>query len=234
MTSSLLELASLELEKVLSTFEDKAGHGIEHMHAVHQHAVEALKYEDLSAEIKAQIEFAALLHDADDEKLFPSNKANENTRHILMESKCPLEWHQLILEMINLVSCSKNGDRDPPLKWMAIPRDCDRLEAIGEIGIQRCKEFTDAKKSPYHLPTTIHVKSLDELSMAASTERFMSYSKGGKSLSMLDHYYDKLLHIGKPEALKSQNVYILSEALRRNHIMAEYVVNYWKTVEGDC
>ncbi|CAK7994550.1 Hypothetical protein POVR1_LOCUS74 [uncultured virus] len=54
------------------------------------------------------------------------------------------------------------------------------------------------------------------------------YSQGEKSQSMIDHYYDKLLHIGQPRALKSQNSYILLEAEKRNHQMIEYVLTYWK------
>ncbi len=50
----------------------------------------------------------------------------------------PIEFVDLVLEMISLVSCSKNVDSLPPTvgeTWKLIPRYADRLEAIGEPGL---------------------------------------------------------------------------------------------------
>ena len=132
-----------------------------------------------------------------------------------------------IIEMIDLVSCSKNGDSEPPEPWMAIPRDCDRLEAIGQIGIDRCREFTIHKKAPFHTETTPRAQTIEDVWKAATPERFDAYMKGVNSISMIDHYYDKLLHIGRPEKLRSQNPYILRQAAKRNDVMASFVVDYW-------
>lgn len=204
------------------------GHGIEHMKIVANHAVEALKFETLTSDQKLYVEIAALLHDADDAKIFNNHANNDNARKLLYDAGMNESGTKLIIEMIDLVSCSKNGDREPPVKWMAIPRDCDRLEAIGEIGIDRCKQVTDHIKIPYHLPSTLVVRTSDELWEVASMDRFRGYSEGLKSMSMIDHYYDKLLHIGKPELLKSQNPYILREAAERTQLMVQFVLNYWK------
>lgn len=206
-------------------------HGLIHFTNVRNHAIKALKYENLSDRKKLQVEFAALLHDVDDKKLFPNSVNNENARKILAESVDIDDKQKFIddiISMIDLVSCSKNGDSEPPEPWMAIPRDCDRLEAIGQIGIDRCKEFTDYKKAPYHVENTTRASNEEEVWKAATPERFVLYMKGAQSASMLDHYYDKLLHIGKPECLRSQNKYILEEAARRNNIMVEFVIKYWK------
>lgn len=124
--------------------KDMGGHGLDHFLAVADHARKALLHENLDKKIKLQIELAALLHDADESKIFPLNKNNENAHRILdkiIDFDNKNEFINNVISLINLVSCSKNGDDDVPQPWMAIPRDCDRLEAIGEIGIKRCLEY---------------------------------------------------------------------------------------------
>jgi uncharacterized protein len=206
-----------------------SGHGLDHFIAVTNHAVNALKYENLSDEQKLQVELAALLHDVDDHKLFPDNKNHENARKILTNAM-PDDEHliQGIIQMIDLVSCSKNGDREPSEPWMAIPRDADRLEAIGQIGIDRCLQFNKHKGVPLHTDTTPRVSNLEELSQVVTPERFEGYGRGVPSASMIDHYYDKLLHIGSSNRLRSQNPYILEEATRRNQVMIDFVLEYWR------
>ena len=229
-----------------------AGHDIEHMLSVSKHAEEALKLENIPQYTKLQVQLAALLHDADDKKIFGESKNFNNARKILFDvislsdswefykyeyNRIPesviivqeyrATYIKFIIDMINLVSCSNNGDKDPPISWMAIPRDCDRLEAIGEIGVQRCLEVTKHFKSPFHTSETPRVYTENELWNAATNQKFIDYSLGKRSIRMIDHYYDKLLHIGKSKHLKSQNKYILDEANKRNKFMIDYVLNYW-------
>ncbi|CAH6420246.1 Hypothetical protein HVR_LOCUS1140 [uncultured virus] len=250
-----------EYKKIVSVVEDElrdllknhdvGGHGMDHMLAVASHTEKALEHELLPKHTKLQVYLAALLHDADDPKIFKNSNNYNNARDILERSitlsntrgfyyleynKCSecLDHVDLyrntyinsIISMIDLVSCSKNGDSDPPVPWMAIPRDSDRLEAAGEIGIERCLQVTKHFGSPHHTPDTPRVYTEEELWKVATPERFTNYKK---SVSMIDHYYDKLLHIVAPERLKSKNVYILKEAERRNKIMIDYVLNYWNS-----
>lgn len=214
-----------------------AAHDYDHFIAVWNHAIEALKYENLSKRTKLQVELAALLHDADDKKLFPkqpSVRLYNNARTILEKTTKEVnnqdEFIQGIIDMISLVSCSENGDSEPPQRWMAIPRDCDRLEAIGEIGIKRCKDFIVEKKGLFHTENTQIATTKHEVEVAADPSRFKVYMSGARSSSMIDHYYDKLLHIGKSECLRSQNPYILQEASRRNNVMTDFVIDYWSKV----
>jgi uncharacterized protein len=246
----MLCLIESELKNLIKD-EVIGGHNHEHFAAVRDHSIEAAKLEEqLSLTKKCQVVLAAYLHDADDHKIFPENKNYENARFIL--HKCipttgiiklyddsdPIVINNIenfideIIMMISLVSCSKNGDSEPPEKWMAIPRDCDRLEAIGLIGIERCTAYNNSVGRPLHLPTTEKLYSLDDLNKVVTPERFLSYATNGTSDSMIDHYYDKLLHIGHPTRLKSQNSYILKEAEKRNNLMAEFVINYWKTIDS--
>nr|WBF71123.1 putative metal-dependent phosphohydrolase HD domain protein [Megavirus caiporensis] len=215
-----------------------AGHGLDHFVAVRDHAINALKFEQLSNEKNLQVLLAAYLHDVDDNKIFPRSIDYQNARKILDDSFQSFDYSKLnfnitydefktgIIQLVSLVSCSKNGDDEPPEKWMAIPRDADRLEAIGEIGVQRCLEYTNHINLPYYLTDTPRAKNMTDINLFATTERFNNYKSGKKSVSMIDHYYDKLLHIGKPNCLRSQNKYILEEAAKRNNIMINYLLNY--------
>ena len=236
----------LELNELMNGV-NVAGHNYDHFIAVRDHAIEALKHEIISDRKKLQVELAALLHDVDDRKLFPNNKVsqsdsrksqpydredNVNARMILEKSIKNIEdadeFIEGIIVLINLVACSKNGDSEPPKPWMAIPRDCDRLEAIGQIGIDRCRDLCIQKKYPFHLDSTPRAYDHQHVLEAATSDRFNAYMKGTLSVSMIDHYYDKLLHIGNAKSLRSQNPYILEEAARRNDSMVQFVIDYWK------
>ncbi|ANB50270.1 hypothetical protein [Powai lake megavirus] len=215
-----------------------AGHGLDHFLAVRDHAINSLKFEQLTNDKNLQVILAAYLHDVDDNKIFPNSVDYQNARTILDNVFQIFDYFTLnfdlsydefktnIIQLISLVSCSKNGDDEPPEKWMAIPRDADRLEAIGEIGIQRCLEYTNHIGLPYYLADTPRAKNITDINLFANTERFNNYKSGKKSISMIDHYYDKLLHIGKSDCLRSQNKYILQEAEKRNNIMINYLLNY--------
>lgn len=203
------------------------GHNYDHCLLVEAHALQALEWEKLDAQTRLQIQLASLLHDVDDPKMFNTTNYS-NARGLLKLGNFDDSFIEGIIEMIDLVSCSKNGSNTVPQRWMAIPHDCDRLEAIGVIGIRRCIEYNDHIKMPKHGIDTPRATTLEEVLNYATSERFRAYMNGRSSTSMIDHFYDKLLHIGQPHALVSQNRYILEEAERRNAIMAQYVVDYWK------
>lgn len=79
---------------------------------------------------------AALLHDADDHKLFKTEN-NANARAFLEESGVPDETTDTICAIINSVSFSKNRGKIPDSIEGKIVQDADRLDAIGAIGIAR-------------------------------------------------------------------------------------------------
>ena len=82
------------------------------------------------------VALAALLHDADDHKLF-STSDNANARAFLRENQVPSEMADRICEVINAVSFSQNKDRRPETIEAKVVQDADRLDAIGAIGIAR-------------------------------------------------------------------------------------------------
>jgi uncharacterized protein len=216
---------SFAIEKTKELFEKSgvdAGHGIDHSLIVMNHASNALKqFAHLSELEKNSVLLAALLHDVDDGKFF-DHLGYENAEKILQQY--PLE-SALTLKMISLVSCSKNGNTqyNGPI-WILIPRWADRLEAMGKIGIERCEIYNSHIGRPKYLPNTERVKNINELEQVATLERFEKYQNGKSSESMIDHFYDKLLHLRICTSIS-----YIDELMEEKHQeMVQYVLKFWE------
>jgi len=225
--SGQLKEATAKLEQILEGKVDRA-HGIDHAVSVLGHAEGAIEHHpgELTEQQKLAIKLAALLHDADDGKFF---KDSRNAEEIL-KSIVDEPTRELTMKLINLVSCSKNGNSKAEEEWMLYPRYADRLEAIGEIGIWRCWQYTLHVKRPAYTIETERAQSLEELHRIASKERFEYYvSKQGKvgSSSFIDHFYDKLLHISD----LGENPYFVKEAARRHKVMEEFLLDFGRQGE---
>lgn len=118
--------------------ENAGGHDAGHTIRVWQTAQEIAASEpDCDAEL---VSLAALLHDADDHKLFQTEN-NANARHFLEEHAVPAERIEQICEAINAVSFSKNRGKRPRTLEGKIVQDADRLDAIGAVGVARAFAF---------------------------------------------------------------------------------------------
>ena len=110
------------------------GHGADHTMRVYRNAMMIAESEPgADPDIVA---LAALLHDADDHKLFHTEN-NENARSFLTAQKIDPETADRICETINAVSFSRNGEKAPETPEGRIVQDADRLDAIGAVGIAR-------------------------------------------------------------------------------------------------
>ena len=109
------------------------GHGFDHTFRVYKNAMRIADTEQCDRQIVA---LAALLHDADDYKLFDTAD-NANARRFLKEHGVAREQTERIIAAINSVSFSKNRDRKPETIEGQIVQDADRLDAIGAVGIAR-------------------------------------------------------------------------------------------------
>ena len=116
-------------------FEDNSdGHDAEHTLRVYQNTQFLLESYPEADSFVALL--AALLHDADDHKLFHTEN-NENARAFLSEHGLSEETINKICDTINMVSFSKNKGRTPETLEGKIVQDADRLDALGAIGIAR-------------------------------------------------------------------------------------------------
>ncbi len=110
------------------------GHGYEHSLRVWRNAMTIAGGEaGCDQEI---VSLAALLHDADDHKLFATEN-NANARRFLEGHHIPPETADRICAVINAVSFSRNRGKRPDTPEGGIVQDADRLDAIGAVGIAR-------------------------------------------------------------------------------------------------
>lgn len=198
-------------------------HGMDHAEAVFAHAARAVQdYEELSEVQRNAVLLAALLHDADDAKYFQDT---ENAREIAQSAGADAETVELVCEMIDLVSTRKNKNTTVPAEeeWKLIPRWCDRLEAMGTIGVQRCVDYAKRIRNPMRTPETAVCRTRAEVDAVATPERFAAYN--GESASIIDHFYDKLLHLRRG-ITSTQSRYLMEEAERRHQVLVDYVLLY--------
>ena len=115
---------------------NSGGHDAAHTLRVYQNALRIAQSEpDCDMEI---VSLAALLHDADDHKLFHTEN-NANARSFLKAHG--VEKVEEIISAINSVSFSQNRGKRPETLEGKIVQDADRLDAIGAVGIARTFAF---------------------------------------------------------------------------------------------
>lgn len=133
-------------------------HGWQHALKIAVLTQQALAFEQLEEELKEDIMTAALLHEVDDKKYFPFSFKCENARAIMGQGSMRQERMTKVIEMIELVSFSKNGNsikKELPVAYY-LPRYVDRAEAIGVQGLYRSLEYNRhiAKTPPIYTQDT--------------------------------------------------------------------------------
>ena len=124
---------------------DSGGHDAEHSLRVYRNTLRIAENEP-GCELRIAA-LAALLHDADDPKLFDTG-GNANARAFLEASGVPAEDIERICGAINSVSFSSNRDKAPASPEAAAVRDADRLDAMGAVGIARTFAYGGSKGRP--------------------------------------------------------------------------------------
>ena len=113
------------------------GHGFSHTMRVYGNAMRIADTENCDRLIVA---LAALLHDADDHKLF-GTADNANARSFLNSHGVDRETAEKVVAAVNAVSFSKNRGRKPETPEGRVVQDAVRLDAIGAVGIARTFAF---------------------------------------------------------------------------------------------
>ena len=114
--------------------ENADGHGFDHSMRVYRNSLRIMETEP--AADRLVVSLGALLHDADDHKLFHTEN-NGNARRFLREHGIRPDIEERICEAVNAVSFSRNRGRIPETIEGRIIQDADRLDAVGAIGIAR-------------------------------------------------------------------------------------------------
>ena len=110
------------------------GHDLNHSMRVYSNAMLIARHEK-ECDIES-VALAALLHDADDHKLF-NTVDNQNARRFLSDCGMDSAKTDLICSIINSVSFSRNRGKRPSSMEGMIVQDADRLDAMGAVGIAR-------------------------------------------------------------------------------------------------
>ena len=134
------------------------------------------------------VALSALLHDADDHKLFKT-KDNSNARKFLKTLDLGLKTEE-ILEIINSVSYSKNKGKEPQSLESAVVRDADRLDAMGAIGIARTFAYGGRKGRSLEESLAHFDEKLLHLKDAMNTEvgKEMALERHSVLLKFLEEY----------------------------------------------
>ena len=239
MIDEIVDKAITELEYICNEAGIDASHGIDHAKRVLSNLDNALLNKDdrvLSDERILSLRLAALLHDVDDKKYFPETyKTLLNAKTCCKKAGASDNVINDVVTMINLVSCSSNGNsypqiakENPEYLW---PRWADRLEAVGEIGVVRCYMYNSHKGEPMCLDgQSPRPSNKEDVLNLATQDRFEEYqTSGGKSLSMMDHYYDKLIPISNPPEEMLANSYYIKEFSKRLEPLLQVCLSYGKT-----
>ena len=118
--------------------ENAGGHDADHTMRVYRTAI--LLAEKEPGCDRTVTALTALLHDADDYKLFRTEN-NDNARRFLTENGVSAETAERVISAVNAVSFSKNGEKRPETPEGRVVQDADRLDAIGAVGIGRTFAF---------------------------------------------------------------------------------------------
>ena len=114
--------------------ENADGHGFEHAMRVYRNALLIAETEPEADRLVVSL--GALLHDADDHKLF-ATKNNANARRFLQDNHVPEQTIDRICEVIDSVSFSRNRGKAPETPEGRVVQDADSLDAMGAVGIAR-------------------------------------------------------------------------------------------------
>jgi len=146
---SVIEKAEGFVRELFAT--DASGHDVHHTLRVARLASRLAEGEGADTRIAV---LAALLHDADDAKLFPETAGSlANARGFLAANDVVGEDAEAVLTAIREVSFTRNRDSEPSTLEAACVRDADRLDALGAIGVARTFAYGGAHGRAMHDPS---------------------------------------------------------------------------------
>ena len=178
--------AAIEYVRVLFA-GNAGGHDDSHTMRVYRNALTIAEQEP-SCDLEI-VSLGALLHDADDYKLFQTEN-NANARAFLSGQNVASERIEWICRVINSVSFSKNRGRRPDTIEGKIVQDADRLDALGAVGVARTFAFGgEHGRSISSSVSHFHEKLLllkDEMNTA--TGRALAQERHAFLLTFLEEY----------------------------------------------
>lgn len=232
-------VADLVTESVVGFYDQQAvkdhAHNMDHVSLVAQHVKDALMSDENLREVqKAALYLAALLHGVDEEK-HRATESKPNARGFL-RACLPADWDgatgfiELVVELIDIACALKNQSKaiNAGDEWKLIVRDARRAESIGYVGMSRCYAHNlqanqRGDNIPLFCPDTPRARTEDELWEIATQQRFVAFSE---SVSMIDHYYDELLHFGSCASRNPHLEHLMQDRLK---VMISFLLQFGKS-----
>lgn len=156
---------------------DSSGHDIWHTVRVHDTAVTICGSEGGDTDI---VRLAALLHDADDRKLF-GDTGYANARRFMSSEGIPDDVADAVVRIISQISFKGSDTVVPDTLEGKIVQDADRMDAIGAIGIARAFAYGGSRGRDMHIPGEPPKIGMDG--------RAYAENRG----TSVNHFYEKLL-----------------------------------------
>ncbi len=193
---------------------DHSGHDYFHSLRVYRNAIAIAKQEECDEFL---VSMAALLHDADDRKLFQSENY-ENARSILLKNQIDETRIEKICDIISSVSFKGSDTIKPNSIEGKIVQDADRLDAIGAIGIARAFAYGGNREREIYNPD---IKPMINM----NAEEYKKHSG-----TTLNHFYEKLF------LLKDMmNTNAAKQIAEKRHIfMQNYIEEFYSEWNGEA
>lgn len=194
--------------------DDASGHDDWHSIRVYQNACKISLTETCNWKIVA---LAALLHDADDEKLFQTSNY-ENARNIMNACAIPEKMQQQVIDIVSIVSFKGKETIIPDTMEGKIVQDADRLDAIGALGIARTFAFGGSRGRKIYDPGEIPKMDL-------SYEDYKSHEG-----TTINHFYEKLFLL--KDLMNTETAKRIAE--KREDFMKRFLDEFYKEWNGVC
>lgn len=156
---------------------ESSGHDVWHTIRVHDLAVSICEAEGGDADV---VRLSALLHDADDRKLFGDN-GYANAIGFMDSHGVDPATRDRIVRIIAQISFRGTDSVVPDSLEGRIVQDADRMDAIGAIGIARAFAYGGSRGRPMHVPGEGPKVGMDDAEYRRNE---------GTSVN---HFYEKLL-----------------------------------------
>ncbi|MGN0453459.1 MAG: HD domain-containing protein [Ruminococcus sp.] len=164
-------------EYIKTLFEGEAsGHDYWHSVRVYNNACKIAQSEECDELVVA---LSALLHDADDSKIFDTSDF-ANARAIMHRLKVDADVENRVIEAIRTVSFKGSDSVIPETVEGKIVQDADRLDAIGAMGISRTFAFGGSRGRRMYDPSELPRLDLSEAD-------YKTYEG-----TTVNHFYEKL------------------------------------------